>query len=308
MIRGKSPLRISLAGGGTDLNHIFEKYGGAIVSTTIDKFCHMTLEKRNDGDIFVNGELMELNSLPERIITNYNPDFGLNLTYYNDIEPESGLGNSSSFTVLLLRMLNEMSGKRIDDFELIKGAHEIENTFKLHGWQDQNAITFGGFNFMEFGDKPLVYPLRLKYSFLCELNEHLVLFEYLGDKRGDIHQEEKDNLKEEDFKQISKMKKLALKVKDCLLNQNIKEIGNILHEGWLLKRNRFNSDKEIDNIYQTALDNGAQGGKLCGSGKAGHFLFFAKPEDKLRLIDSLKSKCKVINFNFTNQGAETWSL
>jgi len=312
LIRGKAPLRISLAGGGTDLNHVFEKYGGAVVSTTIDKFCHMTLEKRKDDLVNINGYygLSIHDSLVKVIIDKIKPKFGFNLTYYNDIEPGSGLGNSSSFTVLLLRLLNEIEGKRIDDFELIKEAYHIEKSFKLHGWQDQNATTFGGFNFMEFWDKPLVYPLRLKYSFLCELNEHLVLFKYLDkDKEGvDIHQEEKDNLKDEELKNISKMKDLAIHMKDCLLNQNIKDIGEILHKGWQLKRNKFNTDKDIDNIYQKALENGAEGGKLCGSGKAGHFLFFVKPENRLLLINSLKDKCQVVNFNFTNQGAETWRV
>jgi len=314
IIRGKSPLRISLAGGGTDLNHIFEKYGGAVVSTTIDKFCHMTLEKRDDNLGVVNEKSLKLDyiqkeDLVKAIIKKVNPEFGFNLTYYNDIQPGSGLGNSSSFTILLLRLLNEMSGKRVDDFELIKEAWVIEESFKLHGWQDQNATTFGGFNFMEFGDKSLIYPLRLKYSFLCELNEHLVLFKYLeGDKKGvDIHKKEKENLQDSDLKKMSKMKDLAIEMKDCLLNQNIKDIGKILHKGWLLKRNKFNTDKEIDNVYQRALNNGAIGGKLCGSGKAGHFLFFVKPENKLKLIKSL-IKCQVVNFNFTNQGTETWRV
>jgi len=308
-IRGKAPLRVSFAGGGTDLNYIFEKYGGAVVSSTIDKYCHMSIKKREDTRIFINGsEFTE--PLAFRVVQHFKPAFGFDLTYYNDLPPGSGLGSSSSFTVLLLRLLYELNGSRMNDYDIIKEAYKIETGMKEGGWQDQYAASFGGFNFMEFGkDKTLIYPLRLKYSFICEFNEHFVLCNIGGSRAGrDIHKELREysekNLSE--LKRTAKIKELAYRMRDCLLNSNLDDVGNILDENWQLKKNQFTSNSEINELYEQAKKHGAIGGKICGAGGAGHFLFFCKPEDKHKLINFLKTKYEIINFNFGTHGTETW--
>lgn len=309
MIRGKSPLRISLAGGGTDLNYIFEKYGGAVVNCTIDKYCHMSLEKRKDKKKLINGKSYKNDILGKIIINHYKPDFGFNLTYYNDISPGSGLGSSSSFVVLLLTLLYEADNIINSDEEIVKEAYYIENKIKEGGWQDQYATSIGGFNFMEFYENTLIYPLRLRYRFLQELTEHLLLVFIGGSKeQKDIHKEmrvyEQKNINQ--MERTAKIKDLAYQMRDCLLNQDIEYIGKILDENWKLKRNKFTSNNRIDKIYNLAKKNGAIGGKLCGSGQAGHMLFFVKPENRTKLIKVLK--LPIINFNLSKHGTETWQI
>ena len=105
----------------------------------------------------------------------------------------------------------------------------------------------------------------------------------------------------------TKLKELALRMRDCLLNQKIDDVGKIIGESWNLKRNKYVTNKEIDNLYKFGLINGAESGRLCGSGQAGHFLFFVKPENRNKLINSLKDY-QIVNFNFTNHGVETWRI
>jgi len=311
-IRGIAPLRISFAGGGTDLNYIFEKYGGAVISSTINKFCHMTIEERKDKKIYINDK--ELNSteiLASKVIEYFKPTKGFNLIYYNDIPPGSGLGSSSSFVILLLRLLYELHGGRTNDYDLIKEAYEIETSIKEGGWQDQYATTLGGFNFMDFGkDYQTVYPLKLKYSFIRELNEHFVLCYIGGSKEGrDIHKELREHSEKhkDEMKRTADIKGLAYRMRDALLKSDVKNIPSLLRANWELKRNKFTSSKRIDILYNWALKNGAEGGKLCGSGQAGHFIFFVKPENRKDLIDALKNKYNaIIDFNFSIHGVETW--
>lgn len=306
MIRGKAPLRVSLCGGGTDLDYVFKEFGGAVVSTTIDKYCHMSLNKREDDLITVNGKPLDGELLTRKVVDEFNPSFGFDLTYYNDIAPGSGLGSSSSFVILLLRLLHETAGNIVTDHDLVKQAYKIETSIKEGGWQDQYATAIGGFNFMEFGENTLIYPLRLKYSFLCELNEHLLLCKVDGKKEGDTHKElrEYSESNQEEFKRTAKIKHLAFSMRDCLLNQDIGRIGNILDANWELKRNEFITNDHIDGLYNLAKENGAEGGKLCGSGQGGHMLFFVKPENRNQLIQALGDR--VVNFNLSVQGVETW--
>lgn len=312
-IRGIAPLRISFAGGGTDLNYIFEKYGGAVVSSTIDKFCHMTIEERKDRLVYINGKLLDdIEILADKVCDYFKPTKGFNLTYYNDIPPGSGLGSSSSFVVLLLRLLYELHGGRTNDYDLVKQSYEIETSIKEGGWQDQYATTLGGFNFMDFGKGyQIVYPLRLNPSFIRELNEHFVLVYIGGSKeKRDLHKELRKYSEKniDEMKRTANIKGLAYRMRDALLKSEIKDIPSLLRANWKLKRNKFTSSKRIDNLYKLALKNGVEGGKLCGSGQAGYFIFFCKPENRKRLIDIFKDKYKIVDFNFSNQGCETWQV
>jgi D-glycero-alpha-D-manno-heptose-7-phosphate kinase len=312
IIQGKSPLRISFAGGGTDLNYIFETFGGAVVSSTIDKFCHMTIEERSDKEFWINGKpITEHEILAYKVIEYFKPKKGFNLYYYNDIPVGSGLGSSSSFVVLMLRLLYELHDKVPIDYDLVKEAWVIENKIKECGFQDQYATAIGGFNFMEFsGEKTVVYPLRLKYSFIQQLNEYFVLVYVGGNKENrDLHKELR-KYSEKNIKELNKtsfIKDLAYQMRDCLLNSNTDNIGKILKENWKLKRNKYTTNKKIDNIYDIGICNGAEGGKLCGSGQAGHFLFFVKPKNRQKLIKALE-RYKIVDFNFSIHGTETWRI
>ena len=182
-----------------------------------------------------------------------------------------------------------------------------ETQIQEGGWQDQYASAIGGFNVMEFEkDKHTIYPLRLKYSFLCELNEHFILYKVNG-KKGDIHKKVREYSEKNDseMQRTANMKRLAYDIRDCLLNQNIKRIPDILHDNWMLKRNKFTTNKKVDDIYKLAMKNGAEAGKLCGSGSCGHMLLFVKPENRNKLIASLDKK-NIVDFNFSVNGVETW--
>jgi D-glycero-alpha-D-manno-heptose-7-phosphate kinase len=308
-VRGKAPLRISLSGGGTDLDYIFNEYGGAVVNCSIDKYVHMSLTKRRDKKIFVNGKILNKDEvLVNKILELIKPKFGFDLYYYNDILPGSGLGNSSAFVVLFLNLVSDLYNKRIDDFDTINLAYEIETSLKEGGWQDQYATTFGSFNFIEFDkDTKRIYPLRLRYRFLQDLNDHLLLIYIGGKKDKDTHKQLREYSEKniDELVRTRRIKSLAFRMRDCLLNQKIDDIGKLLDENWQLKRNKFTSNRKIDKLYSLALSNGAEGGKLCGSGQAGHFLFFVRPENRNQLVNALR-KYKVVDFNFSIHGVETW--
>jgi len=177
-ICGKSPLRISFAGGGTDLPYFFEKYGGAVVNATVDKYCYGTIIKRADSKIIINSELVDdiiLDSiesikydgrldLVKAIIKIMKPEFGFELYLHNDIPPGRGLGSSASLSVLVISLLNAIQGTQLNDYKIAEIAYKAEREeLKIKGgWQDQYACVKGGFNFMEFGnEKTIIYPLRL---------------------------------------------------------------------------------------------------------------------------------------------------
>ncbi len=314
MIRGKSPLRLSLAGGGTDFPEIFNEHGGMVVSSTIDKFCHMSIDKRDDILIYVNGRLLTLEeeNMVFFVVKYLKPGFGFNLIYYNDIEPGSGMGNSSSFTALLVTLLLELQGRSLDDRELVEMTYNIESQTTFGGYQDQFATIMGGFNFMEFEkDRKTVYPIRIKYRTMCELEEHLIICK-LPERvtpGSDIQKEKYENMSEEYKNRLLKTKDIANEIKYALLGNNIEVIGELLHKTWELKRDKLTTTNEIDKIYTLARENKAIGGKVMGAGAGGHMLLFVKPENRNELVYNLTEYgLEIINFRFWPGGVETWKI
>jgi len=313
IIRGKAPLRVTFAGGGTDLNYFFEQHGGLIISSTIDKYCHMSLSRRDDKKMFVNKK--ELDKQKEHIVREVVDylaiDFGFDLTYYNDVAPGSGLGNSSAAIVLLVTLLSEIQNKKYDDNHLVEIAFEIEKSLGEGGWQDQFSSVYGGFNLMEFDkEKKTIYPIRLKYRTICELEEHLILYELeQKHKSSSIQEEQIKHIKNtpESLIKLLEVKEIARDIKNALLNNKVSEIGILLDKAWELKRNKVITNETIDRTYEIAKENGAIGGKLLGAGQGGHILFFCKPEDRVELINKLElMDGKVTPFHFWIQGVETW--
>lgn len=314
IIRGRSPLRLSLAGGGTDFPEIFNKFGGMVISSTIDKFVHMSIEKRDDNLIFINGKrlISDKEKLVFSIVGYLKPNYGFNLTYYSDVSPGSGMGNSSSFIALLITLISELDGKTLDDKQLVELTYKIENLTTCSGWQDQYATVMGGFNFMEFEkDRKTVYPLRIKYRTMCELEENLIICKLPERKTsgGNIQKTKYNNMSDEYRDRLLKTKEIANEIKYALLSNQINKIGGLLHKTWELKRDKLTTTKEIDEIYELALKNKSLGGKVMGAGAGGHMLLFVKPEDRNNLISELKNKgLNIINFQFWAGGVETWKL
>lgn len=333
VIRGKAPLRISFAGGGTDVAHFFEKYGGVVINATIDKYCHATIMKRADSKIIINSDMkteetiLDCNKkliydgkfdIIKSVVNILKPGCGFEINFHNDIPPGRGLGSSASFAVLLIKILSELKGMKYGDDKIADIAYKVEHEELgiKGGWQDQYAAVTGGFNWMEFnGDKTLIYPLRLKEEVIEELNSRLLLC-YVGAEHfsGDLHKkQEKSFLEDENAvaNRLNNLKRIAIDIKDCLLLNNPEKIGTFLHESWMNKKSvtKEISNKKIDELYETGITNGADGGKLLGAGGGGYILFSYSPKKRNTLVKALEDKeGEILNFNFEFKGTRTWTV
>jgi D-glycero-alpha-D-manno-heptose-7-phosphate kinase len=329
IIRGKAPLRISFAGGGTDVSHFFEKYGGVVINSTIDKYCHVTAKRRADSKIVINSEDDEIVTdldhieydgrfdLVKAVINKVRPDFGFELYLYNDIPPGRGLGSSGSFSVLITKILNQLQGREYSDDEITRTAYEAEiEELKIKGgWQDQYAAITGGFSFMEFSkDRTIIYPLKLKENTIHELNSRLLLcYVSKSHSSGELHESQEKNFMENEEivkERLNNLKKIAINIKDSLLTKDITSIGELLHKSWEMKKKASDkiSDQDIDRLYEIGIKNGAIGGKLLGAGGGGYLLFFYSPKKRNLLTKALKSAGGEIEpFNFEFNGVQVWN-
>ncbi len=334
IVRGKAPLRVSFAGGGTDLPYFFEKYGGAVLSATIDKYCYATVVKRADKKIIIDSDLTEGVDIEVESIDNlvYNgkfdlikaiinimrPHFGFELYLHNDIPPGRGLGSSASAAVLVASILNYFMDSNLSNYKIAEIAYKAErDELKIKGgWQDQYATVTGGFNFMEFGsDKTLIYPLRLKDEVVHELKSRLLLC-YVGKSHSstEVHQSQESNFKQNEehvVANLTRIKQIALEIRDALLTNNLESFGKLLHESWEHKRKLATnmSDSRINILYETGLQHGAYGGKLLGAGNGGYLLFFYQPKRRNELKKTLeKAGGEVMDFNFDFQGTVFWPV
>ena len=330
MYSGKAPLRISFSGGGTDVPAFFEKYGGVVINSTINKYCYASVKKRADNNIVIDSDKFDEEvvfgidnivyngnmDLIKSIINLMKPDSGMEFYLHNDIPSGRGMGSSATFAVLIARLINQLERNRFSDEEIAKIAFRAEREeLKISGgWQDQYASLVGGFNFMEFSkDKNLVYPLRLKEEVVSELESRLLLC-YVGQphQSGDIHIDQSKTLTNEEGSIVQKMnvmKDIALKIRDALLISDFNHIGYLLHDSWMNKRAMSPkiSDPYIDKLYEFGRQHGAIGGKLLGAGGGGYMLFYCNPENKNKLKKAIISYGKeVLNFNFEFEGTKTW--
>ena len=330
VIRGRAPLRISFAGGNTDLPYYFEKYGGAVVNATINKYCHASIIKRADNKIIVDSDLEKeifvgaignlqydgKFDLIKAIVKIMKPDFGFELHLHNDIPPGRGLGSSATFAVLAVNLIAYLQGIKYDNNKIAEIAYKAERE-ELNikgGWQDQYASIMGGFNFMDFSEhKTIVYPLRLKEEIINELRDHLTLcFVGKAHNSGDIHKTQEKNLYQSSeylLPNLNKIKEIAIEIKDSLLTNEIEKIGKLLHEAWQNKKLLSGgiSDNFIDELYEKGLKNGAYGGKLLGAGGGGYLLFFHPPQKRNQLVRALKDAGgEIMDFDFESKGLDIW--
>ncbi len=339
IIRSKAPLRIGLAGGGTDVSPYSDIYGGAILNATIDLYAYASLEPLNNGKIefCMDGtdKFITLNSVKELELVEgfelfigvYNrvvKEFGtgplsFRLTSYIEAPQGSGLGTSSTIVVSLLGAFIEWQKLPLALYDIAHLAYEIERLdLKMSGGkQDQYAATFGGINFIEFlpGDKVIVNPLQLKKEILYELEFNLLLY-FTATQRlsAAIIDEQVKNVKEKNEKSVEAMhnlKQQSHQMKESLMHGDLNSIGDILHFGWQNKKQMAHSitNKLIDEIYETALQHGATGGKISGAGGGGFMFFFCPAVTKIKVAQSLeKLGGKVQSFKFTEQGLTTWTI
>jgi D-glycero-alpha-D-manno-heptose-7-phosphate kinase len=338
IFRSKAPLRIGLAGGGTDVSPYSDLYGGAILNATISlhAWAHLQVlgepeirlhaadrgetEQYSDrSDLPLTGKLDLLKGVINRVRKDYGiPVPGFELTTHVDAPAGSGLGTSSTLVVAVLGVFTEMLGLPLGEYDIARLAYDIERKdLQLAGGkQDQYAATFGGVNFMEFyqDDKVIVNPLRIKPEYLHELENNLLLY-YTDSTResANIIKEQQKNVHESDSRSVEAMHQLkeqSRMMKEALLQGRLDEIGQILDYGFRQKRlmARNISNSRIEEIYETALDAGATGGKISGAGGGGFMIFYCPGTSRYTVMDALtKFGGKVRDYSFYPNGLTSWS-
>lgn len=329
--RSKSPVRISFGGGGSDTTAFFKDNNGAVINSTISLFSHCSLSKRTDSKIYIDSadlnikklylnfeEFLESGRHPLDLIKStikvINPSFGFDLYIQSDFPLSSGLGGSAVVVSSIIGCFNEFRIDKWSSYEIAELAYEAErlNMGISGGWQDQYATVFGGFNFMEFSNRQnLIHPLRLSETTKNSLEQNLILcYTNTSHKSGDIHQNQKSNLNNKEIQESVKMNvKIAYKMRESLLRENLKEFSNLMHDSWELKKSYSDkiSTDYLDEIYIEARKNGALSGKLLGAGGGGYFLFYTNFSNRNKLINWINNNgLTYTNFKFENFGLKSW--
>lgn len=317
MIITRTPFRVSFAGGGSDLADFYERYGGCVLSTSINRYCYITIHPYfNENQTMLKyseSELVDnLSEIRHRIfncLLNERQMHGVEIGSTADVPGGTGLGSSSTFTVGLVNALNCYQGKYMSKGKLAEKACEveIEKLGSPIGKQDQYAAAFGGLNFIRFhqNGEVSVTPVMMQGGMYRQLQKNLVMF-YTGETRsanGILKEQKKNTTKSDNVKNLQKMCALAEEMYRALEQNELDSFGDLLNEGWKLKRTLANgiSNPIIDEAYETAMVNGALGGKLLGAGGGGFLLFYCKPKDQERLRVALKMR--PFPFSFERDGS-----
>jgi len=332
-IRAKAPLRISFAGGGTDVPPYPERNGGCVLNATIDSFAWGSLCPRQDGRIRLasadfnllldyttqsemrpDGQL----DLVKAVINRFGAkdSAGFEIFLHSDAPPGSGLGSSSALIVALVGLIKEFQNIRMTPYDVAESAYRIErhDLAIQGGLQDQYAASFGGFNFMEFyGDRVVINPLRVNPDVLNVL-EHNLLLCYTGQtRRSDrIIEDQTQRLESgnaETVDALAQQKQLAVDMKSALMRHKLDDFGGLLHSAWEAKRHMSAkiSNPLIEEMYAEARKNGALGGKITGAGGGGFILFYCQFENKLRVAEALTKMGAIPKeFAFEGLGLQTW--
>lgn len=317
MIITQTPFRMSFFGGGTDMPDFFNEYGGAVLSTTFDKYCYITLRHLprffDYTSEFVYSKIERIKRVDEiehpliRNTMKYMDMHELRLNYEADLPARTGLGTSSSFAVGMLNAFYAMKGKYADKKKLADEAIHIERDLcaESGGWQDQIAASFGGFNRIDFKNNSYtVTPVIMSAEKKSELNSNLLMF-FTGFTR--ISSEiQKKNLSE--GRKIAQLKSMLALVDDAekvleTKTADLDDFGRLLDETWKLKRETGGavSTDYIDELYRAGINAGALGGKLLGAGGGGFLVFYARKENHKKIISAFKNLLK-IPFSFEEGG------
>lgn len=320
MIIAKTPLRISFAGGGTDLPAFYERHGGAVLSTSIDKFVHVIVRRRFEGDLRIAYSKTEIvagvddveHELVREALRATGLPRGLDILTLADVPSQgTGLGSSSAVTVGLLLALYGYQGVYKSSFELAEEASQIEivTLGKPIGRQDQYAVAVGGFNVIEFPKTggARVEPVIMPPGTVARLHRTLMLF-YTARQRAaaDVLAGQQEAI--EDGSAVGNMlamRDLVYELRDALGRGEAEAMGPILRRGWELKRTVVDglSDSQINTWHERAMNAGATGGKLLGAG-AGGFLLFVVPETRQAAVRAALSDLREVPFHFAARGAQ----
>ncbi|MBL8957691.1 MAG: sugar kinase [Myxococcaceae bacterium] len=301
MIIGRSPLRISIGGGGTDLPSYYLEHGGFCVSAAIDKYVFVSMHRTTARDMLLRYSQIERVAraedvkhpiIREALLLTGVTEPNIEITSMADIPAGTGLGSSGSFTTCLLRVLQQYKRHFIHPRELAEMACHIEldRLKDPIGKQDQYIAAFGGVTVFDFNKNGTVSarPLAASEDVLAQLEDNLLLFS-TGYHRaaGSILKEQDDKSRQNDPAMIAnlhRVKELGLRILECIEKGNLSKFGELMHEHWLHKKKRSASmsNPEIDRWYEVAMQNGALGGKLIGAGGGGFLLFYTEEKGRLR--------------------------
>ncbi len=337
--RSKVPFRISFGGGGTDIPSYTKNHIGAVINTTIRLFTHTSLQLRDDNLVtfeWVNKDEREQHLFSNELDCSYGlklfkathnhifkrfnlEPIGYDVVTYQDVPTGSGLGTSSTLIVSLIGVYQELFNLPLGEYDIADMAVQIERVElgESGGKQDQYAAAFGGWNFMEFrGDEVIVNPLRIKDKVQDELENNIVLyFTNFTRRSSDVLDQQVKNIEDDNQTSMASLHWIAERaklVKDCLLRGKIDELGEHLSAGFLQKSLLANgiTTPEIQQMYDTAINAGATGGKISGAGGGGFVFFYCPDNTKYNVIKELDKLNIGYNqpFTFNKFGLRTWQI
>lgn len=336
-IRARAPLRLGLAGGGTDLSPYCDQYGGAVLNLTIDRYAYATILPRDDHKIvfeahdldsykeysihddFDKKSLMLHCGVYERMIALINGGRRLPMTLITNVDAPmgSGLGSSSALAVALVDAFAELFDAPLSEYEVARLAYEIErlDLGLAGGRQDQYAAAFGGINYIEFlpNDHVIVNPLRLQRRVRNELEASLLVC-FTGQSResaGIIKAQttQLDSGNARTFDAMHQLKADSVTMKQYLLKGDIRNLAAVLSHSWEVKKATATgiSNPQIEKLYEVAMSNGALGGKVSGAGGGGFMFFIVPPEKRFRLVDKLRNEGAAAEpIALSDRGVEAW--
>lgn len=337
-IRARAPLRLGLAGGGTDVSPYCDGHGGYVLNATIARYAYAVLKPLHgtcsrfvaadqgkavtislNDDIVLDGTLDLHKAVYREMMDKYNGGrrVPLELTTFCDAPAGSGLGSSSTLVVVMIRAFVELLNLPLDDYAVAQLAYHVERIEcgLQGGRQDQYSATFGGVNFMEFyaGERVIINPLRVKNWILCELEASLLLF-YTGVSRESARiiadqSSQVSSGSREALEAMHGIKREALVMKECLLKGDFDGIVESMRFGWESKKNtaKLVSNATIEQIYNAAAGAGASAGKVSGAGGGGFMMFFVCPDRRMDVVRALgKFEGQISNCHFTKHGTQAW--
>jgi D-glycero-alpha-D-manno-heptose-7-phosphate kinase len=335
LIRAKAPLRISFAGGGTDVPPFPQQEGGCVLNATINLYAYGTLRPRQDHQICIESLDFGVSvsySIEEKLIYDGKLDLvkaailklggnnstGFDLFLHTDVPPGSGLGASSAVMVALVGLLKEFKNFPLTDYEIADLAYVVERKELgiQGGLQDQYAAAFGGFNYLEFlPDRVVVNPLKISPDVINELQYNLLLC-YTGQTRlsaGIIEDQVKryEHREAGTLQALRELKRQAVEMRNALLQRRLDTFGAMLHEQWQHKKKMspMITDPRLDALYETARQHGALGGKISGAGGGGYMLLYCQFDKKHKVAEKLRELgCTITDFAFEPSGLQVWKV
>jgi D-glycero-alpha-D-manno-heptose-7-phosphate kinase len=340
IVRARAPLRLGLAGGGTDVSPFCDIHGGHVMNVTIGMYAYVTLDPSPSGKAefhaldagaseavepdavdLAPGPLQLMKGVYRRIVERYlgGRTPALRIRSHSDAPPGSGLGSSSTMVVALVAACNEYFSLALGDYDIAHLAFEIErqDLGLSGGKQDQYAAAFGGFNFIEFyaSDRVIVNPLRVKDWIRAELEASLVLY-FTGVSRSSarIIDEQSRNITEGRDDPLAAMHRLkveAVEMKEALLRGDLERLAAVMQSGWEAKKRTAHSisNPDIDALERLAVAAGARATKISGAGGGGFMMFLCDPSDRVALVRALAQQGgTVFDSRFTYDGATSWRI